>query len=464
MTVTATTSRKYQFVGGYPTDETIADAYDAADFARAVTSYEHFFPAVSGLAIFAGTKAVGIEPNRVFGTMDTRPGQVGFTLNSDTPYAPVLLDLSKGPLVAVIPAGPIVGAALNVDQSWISDLGIPGPEAGKGARHVFVAAGYDGELPEDGYVHHALGNRVVVGLRAIPRNGDVESALELLRSVEVVPVDHDPDWVQPTWIDLTGLPQDTTPLRVQGTLDYWRLLQEYVDTEPIHDDDRAYLGELAVLGIRAGSAFEPDERRARILSEAAIEADAQLRVQSLADRRSDRVVWPGRNWEWVTLRPENADFEIDSRTDMDARETWFYQAIATSPVMFKRQAGSGSLYWFVARDSNGEYLDGGRSYRLDVPLPVPAGLFWSLTVYDAETRSQIDTEQGVAAVRSLFELDGKLDADQVAIAFGPSRAGSDSAAWVQTLPGRGWFAYFRIYGPTPAAFDGTWQLNDVVAT
>ncbi|WP_232499103.1 DUF1214 domain-containing protein [Agromyces humatus] len=423
--------------------------------------YKHFFPAVSGMAIFAGTTAVGIEPNRVFGTMDTRPGQVGFTLNSDTPYAPVLLDLTTGPLVVIIPPGPIVGAALNVDQSWISDLGIPGPEEGRGARHIFVAVGYDGEVPQDGYVHHALGNRVVVGLRAIPQHGDVESALELLRSVQVVPLTDRSDWKQPVWIDLTGRPQDTTPLAVQGTLEYWRLLHEYITTEPTHPDDRAYLGELAVLGIRANAPFEPDDRISRILTTAAVAADAQLRVQSLADRRPDRVVWPERHWEWVTLRPENANFEIDSRTDVDARETWFYQAIATSPVMFRRQAGSGSLYWFAARDSTGAYLDGGHSYRLDVRLPVPAGLFWSLTVYDAETRSQIDTAQGAAAVRSLFELAGRLDGDNATIFFGPDNVADDHQAWVQTLPGRGWFAYFRIYGPTAAAFDGTWRLDDI---
>lgn len=454
----------YDFKGGFPTEQTIAAAYDAADSARAIVCYKHFFAAVSGLTIFAGTRAVGLEPNRVFGTMDTRPGQVGFTLNSDTPYAPVLIDLTAGPLVVIIPPGPIVGAALNVDQSWIGDLGIPGSDAGNGGRHVFLPAGYDGALPEDGYVHQALGTRVVVGLRAVPQHGDVAAAVELLRSVRVVPLHDDGAWEEQTWIELTGMPQDTTPLGVQGTLEYWRLVHDYISTEPVHPDDRAYIGELAVLGIRADAPFEPDERMSRILAEAAVEADAQMRVQSLADRRPDRVVWPERQWEWVTLRPENADFEIDGHVDVDARQTWFYQAIATSPVMFRRQAGSGSLYWFVARDATGEYLDGGRSYRLRVPLPVPAGLFWSLTVYDAQTRSQIDTPQGVAAVRSLFELDGKLDADHVDIAFGPERPEGDSAAWVQTLPDRGWFVYFRIYGPTPPAFDGTWALNDVMAT
>jgi hypothetical protein len=42
-------------------------------------------------------------------------------------------------------------------------------------------------------------------------------------------------------------------------------------------------------------------------------------------------------------------------------------------------------------------------YRLSIPLPVPGKLFWSVTVYGAETRSQVQAEQGKAALRSLFE-------------------------------------------------------------
>nr|WP_246311607.1 DUF1214 domain-containing protein [Leifsonia naganoensis] len=397
--------------------------------------------------------------------MDTRPGQVGFTLNSDTPYAPLFLDLTAEPLVVTLPPGPIVGAALDIDQGWIADLGIAGPDAGAGGRHIFVPFDHPAEGLDDvdGFVHRGRGRRVVVGLRGIPQNGDVEKAIALLRSVTVAPLRDDQGWVEPVWTDLTGKPQDTTPFAVQGTLDYWRVLQEYIDTEPVHDDDRAYLGELAVLGMRAGQPFDPDDRLRSILTAAAAEADAQLRVQSLADRRPDRVVWPDRQWEWVTLRPENADFRVEGRTDVDARETWFYQAIAASPAMFRRQAGAGSLYWFSARDADGRYLDGGRAYTLQVPLPVPAGLFWSVTVYDAVTRSQIATEQDGAALRSLFELTGLPVSGATTLHFGPEAPQDAGAAWIQTIPGRGWFVYVRLYGPTAEAFDGSWTLGDFVA-
>jgi hypothetical protein len=32
--------------------------------------------------------------------------------------------------------------------------------------------------------------------------------------------------------------------------------------------------------------------------------------------------------------------------------------------------------------------------------------------------------------------------------------------WVQTKPGKGWFAYIRLYGPEKAYFDKTWIPGD----
>ena len=70
---------------------------------RAVQAYRLLFPSVSGLAIFKGNEAVGLVPNEVFGLLETRPRHVGLTLNSDTPYGPVLLDLREGPMVVELP-------------------------------------------------------------------------------------------------------------------------------------------------------------------------------------------------------------------------------------------------------------------------------------------------------------------------------------------------------------------------
>jgi hypothetical protein len=33
--------------------------------------------------------------------------------------------------------------------------------------------------------------------------------------------------------------------------------------------------------------------------------------------------------------------------------------------------------------------------------------------------------------------------------------------WVQTIPDRGFFLYFRLYGPEKEWFDRSWKLDDI---
>jgi hypothetical protein len=458
-TPTQTTS-PYGFEGGFPTPETVQRAYDDADLNRAVQAYRFFFPTVSGLAIFKGNEAVGVTANQVFGVLDTEPEQVGLTLNSDTPYGSILLDLRAGSMVVELPPGPLVGAALDLNQRWVADIGVPGPDAGNGGKHLLLPPDWTSEVPEGYYVARSTTYRVITGVRAIPLGGDVDGANDRISTIKVRPLDPRAGWTEPSWLDLNGQPQDTTPGAWETTLEYWRALHEVVDTEPHLDAYNALYGELAVLGIAKGQPFAPDERMTRILEQAARIGNGQLRVQSFADRRPDRVVWPDRQWQWAALRFENGDFYATDYLDVDAREKWFFQAIAASPAMFRRAAGAGSLYWLGLRDSDGAYLDGGKPYKLTVPQPVPGKLFWSLTVYDAETRSQIRTDQNQAALRSLFELaDAGADAP-VELYFGPDAPNGTEGRWIKTIPGKGWFVYFRIYGPEEPAFDGSWRLPD----
>ena len=128
--------------------------------------------------------------------------------------------------------------------------------------------------------------------------------------------------------------------------------------------------------------------------------------------------------------------------------------------MFRRSKGAGSLYWLGNRDNTGAFVDGGKTYKLTVPQPVPAGLFWSVTIYDAATRSEVQTAQDRAALRSLFELRDTGAEKSVDLYFGPKAPAGREGLWIQTIPGRGWFSYFRIYGPQEAAFNGSWKPGD----
>jgi len=131
-----TNTHDYEFTGGYPTPETVQKAYDDLDLNRAFQCYRAFYPTVSGSAIFKGNAKIGVLPNKAYGTLDSKPMHVGFTLNSDTPYAPLLLDLSKGPIVVEMPPGPLICIAMDINQRWVADMGLPGPD-GNSVRLIF---------------------------------------------------------------------------------------------------------------------------------------------------------------------------------------------------------------------------------------------------------------------------------------------------------------------------------------
>lgn len=439
---------------------TIQRAYDEADLARAITAYKFFYPTVSGARIIRGNEAAGLVANKVFGVLDCGPTQLVFTANSDTPYGPLRLDLGIGPLVVELEPGPLIVVAMDVNQRWVADMGLPGPDAGNGGKHLLVGPDFVGELPDTGYyLHRASSNQQIVGARSLPVDGDVDGAMRRLKTIKVYPLHSDVEWTPPQWFDLTGKFQDTTPLGVENGIEFWRVLHETVDAEPAFEGYRTHYGELAALGIAKGQPFDPDQRMIDILTAAAQHGNAQPRAQSFADRSADRHVWDDRQWEHAALRFEDGDFNATTHVDLVAREKWFYQAIGASPAMFRRDTQAGSLYWLGHHDHTGAPLEGANTYRLTVPLPVPARLFWSVTVYDVGTRSQIQTPQNKAALRSLFELQG-LTGGAVDLYFGPAAPAGHEHAWIQTISGKNWFTYFRIYGPQAAAFNGHWRPGD----
>ena len=166
----------------------------------------------------------------------------------------------------MLPPGPLLAVMMDLHQGWVADMGLPGPDAGNGGRHLFLPPGWDGQVPDGHFVARSSTSRMIGGVRAIPLGGDLPAANDRIRAVQVRPL---------------------------------------------------------------------DPPAARI-------GNGQLRVQSFADRRPERVVWPGAQWQWAALR-ENAGFTADGYLDVDAREKWFFQAIGVSPAMMRRTVGAGSL-------------------------------------------------------------------------------------------------------------------------
>ena len=124
-----------------------------------------------------------------------------------------------------------------------------------------------------------------------------------------------------------------------------------------------------------------------------------------------------------------------------------------------RTLNFGQVYLEASKDKDGDWLDGGVTYHLRVPANPPVVQFWSITLYDNVTRGTVITDQGAADLSSRENLiangDGSVD-----LYFGPIKA-AQAQNWIKTNQGKGWFPYFRLYGPKEAYFDKSWQLNDI---
>ena len=85
---------------------------------------------------------------------------------------------------------------------------------------------------------------------------------------------------------------------------------------------------------------------------------------------------------------------------LDARSYFFFYATGITPAMAIQKVGAGSAYAAAFVDAKSQPLDGGKTYRLHLPPSIPAKQFWSLVLYDTQTRSMLQTDQQFPSISS----------------------------------------------------------------
>jgi len=450
-----------KFIGGYPTVETIQKLYDQLDLQRAAQAYLDFIPAMSMQALLdahrrdygvseTGGMVVYVEPG------EGRSIAIGLTYNTESIYASMCLDLKQtGPAVIEVP--PMVLGIINDGfMRFVADLGNAGPDQGQGGKYLLLPPGYEGELPDGYFVFRSSTFRNWVMVRGLEQNtGRGETALAYYAEhFKVHPLGEGVH--QPGVVSASFKPSDTTHPR---DIRYFELLDKMVQYEPLSAFTPEELGLLNVLGIVKGVRFQPDERMQRILSDGVKLGDGLAKAIAFDNRDPQARVYPDRHWERIFIG--GYKFERDGARLLDARTLFHYTAIVVTPAMEVRKIGVGSQYLQTSKDASGHHLDGGQNYRLRLPAGIPAKEFWSVTVYDAETRSLLQNGQPKPSIstydRPEENPDGSID-----IYFGPSAPVGKEKNWVKTLPGKGWFTYIRFYGPLEPFFAQTWKPDDIV--
>ena len=133
--------------------------------------------------------------------------------------------------------------------------------------------------------------------------------------------------------------------------------------------------------------------------------------------------------------------------------------------MCMRLTGIGSQYLMAMKDSGGDRLDGSVHYTVELPPDIPEARFWSLTLYDNQTRSMLQTPQRFprAGSQSYPTPAAETDPDgSTTVHFAPTKPeGVPDGNWIQTTEGRGWFPILRLYSPLQPFFDKSWQVGEI---
>jgi hypothetical protein len=160
---------------------------------------------------------VGVEDNKGVLMFACGPKNVLFTANSDTPYVTAVLDLKESGLMVVeLPAGPYIGLFNDHNFRWIADMGLTGPDAGKGGKHLVFPLDYKDEPPAGYRTSRSNTRFVFFGSRALPSSGDIHGALEALRQIKVYPLSQSANPPALAFADKTDQPFDTSPLKMGG--------------------------------------------------------------------------------------------------------------------------------------------------------------------------------------------------------------------------------------------------------
>ena len=455
---------RLEFVDGVPTRETSSMLWDHLDFMRSVEAFLNCVPPASMQAMIVGLESLGLDACNKAVIADELLDSNGLFLtgNTDTVYTAVLLDLDRdGPTVVEIPPGCGPGTVNDAWFRFVVDMGAPGPDRGAGGRYVILRDDDDTTVvPDDVFVARTPSQANFLVLRGFLVDGRPDAATEMfrngLKAYPLAAADNPPEM---EFISMSGKEFNTIH---SNDATFFNELNEVIQREPIGVIDHETRGLLASIGIEKGKPFAPDDRMQEILSEAAAVANGTARAIDFRPRDPETLIYEDRRWTTAFVGGDYRWLRRDGEggRNLDARTLFFYFATVNTPAMALKMVGVGSQYAAAMTDADGEPLDGSVNYRLNLPAGIPAKDFWSIVIYDPQTRSELQTGQRYPSLNNARDQLQYNDDGSIDLFFGPEAPADGGSNWIQSVPGKSWFTLIRLYGPLESWFDKTWRPGD----
>lgn len=242
---------------------------------------------------------------------------------------------------------------------YIIDLGLAGPDKGKGGKYLFLAPGYKGEVPEGYFVARSRTYNVWFGARGFAVKGDTGPAVKAFKEMwKVYLLAQAANPPPMKFINGSGLYFNT----IHATnFHFYEEVNSVIQEEPADSGDPELLGQLAAIGIVKGKPFAPDARMKKILTDAAAVANATARAIAFRARDDAFYIYPGQSAWFTPFVGGSSEFMEKNVRLLDARAGFFYLATGISPAMAVKIVGGGSQYAGATVDADRNYLDGGKN-------------------------------------------------------------------------------------------------------
>lgn len=446
-----------EFFDGMPSEETTTKVYDFLDISRAVDVFLNGMPGVSMYAMLEGLKESGLEPGDLAlfeQLMDAR--SLFLTPNSTTMYAVTEVDTKNGPVVVEVPPG-VLGALNDSFFRHVTDVGMTGPDQGKGGKYLFLPPGYEGEVSDEYVVVNSNTYRHWLFMRAFVKDGDLEGTAKGVRATyNSYPLTEAQSPPQAKIENLSGKQMNTIHA---NDATFYEELNAVIQYEPADAFNPELVGQFAAIGVKKGEAFEPDERMQKILTDAATIANASARAILFSPRNKNVYFYSDSQW-YSPFAGGSHEFMDNGELVQNDRIMFHYYATGITPAMASPKVGTGSAYAIAARDAQGNFLDGGKTYKITMPTPIPVNNFWSFMVYSGQHRSMLETDQKTAGLDSMSPTMKANDDGSYTIWFGPEAPKGHEGNWIQTMPGKSYNTVLRLYGPLEPWFDKSWQPGE----
>lgn len=450
-----------EFFDGVPTNATIDTVYENLDRMRGVEVFLDNVGAVSMNSVRKGLAGAGAEgANRIAvfeQLMDSQTLVV--TANTSTLYAYTYTDLAKdGPTVIEVPPG-MLGFLNDGWQRFVGNMGVTGPDKGKGGKYLVLPPGYTGDVPDGYFLMNPPTNRNFMFLRGSIAKGLEPAVDNITANLRVYPLK---DAATPAPTEFINVSLKAFNTVFPSDFDYFENLNEVIQNEPIDAISPEVRGAIASIGIVKGKDFSPDARMKKLLTQAALIGNATGRAITYQPRIGGVHIYPDTDSSWsMAFANRNTAFESNGTMDLDARVLYYFNAGGVTPAMATSHVGQGSDYGIAFLDANKRPFDGSKTYKLHLPPDVPVNDFWALTMYDTQTRSQLQTSQSFPTVGSQSNgieknADGSYD-----IYFGPKAPAGKEGNWLATIPGKSWFTILRMYGPLEPWINQTWRPGEI---